>query len=374
MKRHPSTSSWIVCVVLLLSGCGGVNHDMTTLSLRITTQVAPAGATAVQYNAKNGFTLAAEGGTPPYKWSWAPALNSGLPPGLRLNGNAISGTPQASGEFAVVVTVTDSGQPAAQTSATYTVSVDATLAIASGTPPSGTVGVGYGPIGTIYLKCVWSSVGGVHQICSRCDPSISGSCPANRTNCSYPLTCTKAVQGHVGFTFTATGGAAPYTWTGTGLPPGLGLYPKFGIMSGTPTTAGTYNITITAKDSEPTPHQIEAKYSIAISSSTPKYTLNGYCLSFTAEGDRGVCKEFLDTAACPVGTPAKIVTADRICFDRLEDTSHPCDSVFGHCGVTSTSATAPQSLSGHADREIPPLRLDTLPGISGSSADSADEQ
>jgi len=342
MKRLSSTSSWIVCVVVFLSGCGGMSPNMMAPSLMITTQDAPAGTTTVQYNGKNGFTLAATGGTPPYKWSWAPALNSGLPPGLRLNGNAISGTPQASGEFAVVVTVTDWGHPAAQTSATYTVSVDATLAIASGTPPSGAVGVGYGPIGTIYLKCVWSSVGGVHQICSRCDPSISGSCPANRTNCSFPNTCTKLVQGHVGFTFTATGGAAPYTWTGTGLPPGLGLYPKFGIMSGTPSTAGTYNLTITIKDSESTPQQIQAHYTVPIFQA-------GRC---TARG--GECApRFPPCCSGLVCAPA---------------------STRAFCEPASAETPSGQSLNGQADGEIPPLRLDTLPGITGSSADSADAQ
>ena len=99
MKRHPSTSSWIVCVVLLLSGCGGINSNMMSPSLMITTQDAPAGATAVQYNGKNGFTLEATGGTPPYKWSWSPVPNSGLPPGLRLNGDSISGAPRFQENF-----------------------------------------------------------------------------------------------------------------------------------------------------------------------------------------------------------------------------------------------------------------------------------
>ena len=362
MKRHPSTSSWIVCVVLLLSGCGGINSNMMAPSLMITTQGAPAGATAVQYNGKNGFTLAATGGTPPYTWSWAPAPNSGLPLGLRLNGDSISGTPQSSGDFRVVVTVTDSGHPAAQASTALTVSIDAALAIASGTPPSGTVGVGYGPIGTIYLKCVWSSVGGVHQVCSRCDPAIAGSCPANRTNCTYPTTCTKTTQGHVGFTFAATGGAAPYTWTGTGLPPGLGLYPKFGIMSGTPTTAGTYNITITVKDSEPIPQQVQAKYSITISaSSTPKYILTGICQGVVGASSRNVCGQAA-SAACPVGAPAKTPEPFEYCSITnplpVWDTSRACTvfegsrTLFGRCLATPSSAAATDAYEKQPEHSI----------------------
>src|SRR5208282_4390557 len=44
-----------------------------------------------------------------------------------------------------------------------------------------------------------------------------------------------------------TGGTGPYTFTATGLPPGLTLSPT-GTLSGTPTTAGTYQIAVTATD------------------------------------------------------------------------------------------------------------------------------
>ena len=47
------------------------------------------------------------------------------------------------------------------------------------------------------------------------------------------------------FTLSATGGTAPYTWTGFGLPPGVSVSSS-GTVSGTPTTAGTYNATVTA--------------------------------------------------------------------------------------------------------------------------------
>jgi hypothetical protein len=40
----------------------------------------------------------------------------------------------------------------------------------------------------------------------------------------------------------------PLTYTATGLPPGLSLQSSTGFISGTPTTSGTYNVTITARD------------------------------------------------------------------------------------------------------------------------------
>ena len=49
---------------------------------------------------------------------------------------------------------------------------------------------------------------------------------------------------------TATGGTAPYTWSipSGGLPPGLALNGSTDIISGTPTTAGTYGFTVKVTD------------------------------------------------------------------------------------------------------------------------------
>src|SRR5207244_1162443 len=48
-------------------------------------------------------------------------------------------------------------------------------------------------------------------------------------------------------TLSASGGTAPYTWTAAGLPSGLTISPD-GVVSGTPTTAGTSSVTVTAAD------------------------------------------------------------------------------------------------------------------------------
>src|SRR6185437_3409890 len=52
----------------------------------------------------------------------------------------------------------------------------------------------------------------------------------------------------VSLTMHATGGTAPYTWSATGLPAGLSINSSSGVISGTPTTANTYNVTVTATD------------------------------------------------------------------------------------------------------------------------------
>jgi hypothetical protein len=107
----------------------------------------------------------------------------------------LSGTPTATGIYLLQVGVTDStaGTPV---TATYTVTI---------TAPTVTV-------------------------------TTSGLVPGVQT-VTYPAV-----------TLTATGGKKPYTWTATGLPPGLVLSAA-GVLSGTPTTAGAYTPAFTAADS-----------------------------------------------------------------------------------------------------------------------------
>ena len=45
-----------------------------------------------------------------------------------------------------------------------------------------------------------------------------------------------------------SGGAAPYTWSLTGLPAGLTLNPGTGVISGVPTTTGTFTVTVRIAD------------------------------------------------------------------------------------------------------------------------------
>jgi len=47
----------------------------------------------------------------------------------------------------------------------------------------------------------------------------------------------------------ATGGEPPYDFSGTGLPQGLAFHPASDTIGGRATTAGTYSVVITARDS-----------------------------------------------------------------------------------------------------------------------------
>jgi len=59
----------------------------------------------------------------------------------------------------------------------------------------------------------------------------------------------------------ASGGAPPYQWTATGLPTGLSISTS-GLISGTPTTRGTFTVTATATDSVGAPGSITFTWTI----------------------------------------------------------------------------------------------------------------
>ncbi len=79
------------------------------------------------------------------------------------------------------------------------------------------------------------------------------SLPAGTVNVSYSVT-----------TLTATGGTPPYTWTATGLPPGLTIGNSTGTIAGTPTSlsGSPYNVTVTVTDANGT--TATASYSITV--------------------------------------------------------------------------------------------------------------
>ena len=77
--------------------------------------------------------------------------------------------------------------------------------------------------------------------------NVSQSVPAIKTT---PAPSAGALDLPYSFTFTATGGLPPLTWSETGAPPpGLGPLSNGGVLSGTPTEVGSFPITIMAQDS-----------------------------------------------------------------------------------------------------------------------------
>ena len=179
------TSSFTVMVVDSGAQTSSISASITVASsqLMITSPALPSGAIGMPYSAP----LQASGGMPSYTW----AIMSGqLPGGLSIasSSGVISGTPTASGTFNFTIAVADSANPAQAISTAASITVGSSqLTIGSSVLSSGTVGTAY----------------------------------------SVPLQ--------------ASGGALAYTWSiiSGSLPAGLTLAATSGVISGTPTTAGT---------------------------------------------------------------------------------------------------------------------------------------
>jgi uncharacterized protein (TIGR03437 family) len=244
------------------------------------------------------FTLT--GGAPAVKWT-----QTGLPTGLSINSTSgiITGTPatgtNSTTPYTVKVTVTDAN--GATSSASPTLTVNAAIAVSPTTLPLGIPGAAYtkttftatGGGGSPYTFSATGLTGTGLTLSSAGVLSGTPLSTANSSNkvtltvtdsigtvATFPYTLTLApplsISGPASLpggtvnvaysstTVTATGGTAPYTFTASGLPPGLTIS-SAGVISGTPTAvAGSpYTAVVTVKDANGTP--ATASFTIAIS-------------------------------------------------------------------------------------------------------------
>jgi hypothetical protein len=296
--------AFILCVFLAACGGGG-SKRMSAGAPVILELTLPSGAV----NAPYGTVLrVAQGtGTSPFTWS----ITSGsLPTGLKLHSTTgvIDGTPTVIGNpsFTVqvedansltmsrdlsinirgAVSITQASLPGGQVSVPYSASLSATggvlpytWSVATGTLPDG-LALTSNPDGSATISGTPTSEGTSMFTLQVAD---SESPPATGT--SAPLSI--AIEGFVTITnmslpdgnvsvfydtqLMATGGTPPYHWalaSGT-LPPGLTLTPATGVISGTPTTTGSYPITVQVTDSELTPATATGAFTITIDPTPP---------------------------------------------------------------------------------------------------------
>ena len=247
-------------------------------SLVISTGSLPDGQVAVAYSQ----TLQASGGTAPYTWSLAAGS---LPAGITLSSaGQISGTPTVAGTSNFTVKVVDkNGSSANQAlsmkiaaapltimtvslpSAQVGVPYSQTLQASGGTTPySWSISAGSLPAGlTLTSAGVISgsptAAGTANFTVAVTDANSSSDTQAlSLTVAAAPLviTTTSLADGQVGIAYSqtlqASGGTPPYTWSisAGSLPPGLTLNASTGVISGTPTSSGTFSFTVKVTDSE----------------------------------------------------------------------------------------------------------------------------
>ena len=289
----------ILCV--FLAACGGGSKPAPPSPPVIFEATLPTGAVNAQYNATVHVTRGT--GTQPFAFS----ITSGnLPDGLSMSiGGVISGTPTTIGNVSFTVQVTDAKSLTGTKD--LSINIRGAVSITPASLPGGQVSIPYSATLTAtggVLPYTWSVASGslppVLTLTTNPDSTatISGtpttlgtstftiqvadseSPPATGTSSMLSIviegfviiTTTSLPDGNVAIFYDsqliATGGTAPYTWilaSGSGpLPPGLSLTAATGVISGTPTTTGSYPIMVQVTDSERTPVTAKADFTITI--------------------------------------------------------------------------------------------------------------
>jgi uncharacterized protein (TIGR03437 family) len=259
----------------------GITHTVTQQTtcpaLTLTPAALPNGTAGQAYNQ----TLAQTGVPSPPAWS----VSSGvLPPGLALNATtgALLGTPTRAGTFSFTIRATTSGGCTGTREYTLVIACP-TLTLNPETLPNGTLGAAYNQLlatgggtapysfslsaGTLpagmtlslagALSGTPTQIGAFTFTVSSVDASTCAATRSYTLNIACPtvtLAPASLPAGKVGTaysqTLTATGGGSlNFAVSAGALPPGLSLAAATGLLAGTPTTAGTFNLTVRATSS-----------------------------------------------------------------------------------------------------------------------------
>jgi parallel beta-helix repeat protein len=307
----------------------------TAPTLAITTAALPNGTLNVAYSQ----ALAASGGTPPYQW----AQYANFPAWLSIStGGLLTGTPPTTGPFdfqvqvrdahqgiwkafhlgisTTTLTITTTSLPNGDVGFSYSQTLHAsggsgsyTWSLFSGSPP---LPPGLGPITSGGLISGIPTTGGTYPFTVQVDDgSTQVTLPLSITISAVPLNITtlSLPAGNVGTAYTqpvaAAGGSGSYTFSifSGSLPAVLTLDPGTGVISGTPTTVGTYNFTVRVNDGYTTHDQgLSITINVALVKVTTTtladgYTGIAYSQTLQASGGSGSYTWTVTSGSLPTG-------------------------------------------------------------------------
>jgi eukaryotic-like serine/threonine-protein kinase len=328
-KPASDTASGSGSIVVTSPGAVASNAAAFSLTCGSGLSITTNGATTATVGTAYTATAKVAGGQGAYTWT-----ATGLPAGLTAKAAAgtltISGTPTAAGTSTIQLSAKDSASPAhtATTSLGLTVSAPK-LTLAGGTLAAGTTGTAYsatvkatGGTGTLTYSATGlpaglaiSTAGVISGTPTAAGTSTitvtvkTSATTAQTASAAYSLTVSTPAltlaggtlaAGTTGVAYSATvkatGGAGTFTYSASGLPAGLAISTA-GVISGTPTTAGTSTITVTVKDTASPVQTASAAYSLTVSA--PALTLAGGTLG---SGTTGVAYSATVKASGGAGT------------------------------------------------------------------------
>jgi hypothetical protein len=393
------------------------NPPLTTTG-PVTLTVAPAAITLTLSSPPNATvgtpytgSVGVAGGTAPY----ACVITGTLPAGLTATSCAISGTPTVAGTANLNVTATDSSNPAATTTGAVTLIVSpapVVLTLSSppnatvGTPYTGTVGVAGGaspyacvitgtlPAGLTANSCVISGTPTVAGMANLNVKATDSSSPTATTTgmvtltvlpAGVVLTISSPPNATVGTPYTGSvgvgGGSAPYSCVITGTLP-AGLTANNCAISGTPTVAGTANLTVKATDSNNPAATTTGPATLVVSPAAAALTLssppNGmvgtlYNGSVGVGGGTGpyncvitgALPAGLTANSCAIsGTPTAAGMANLSV--KATDSSSPAVTTTGPVTLTITPASATLTLSSPPNATVGTLYNGSV-GVAGGT-------
>ena len=388
------------------SGSKALTLDVNYPQLTVTPATLP---DAYVGSAYAGATLHATGGSST-GYAWSLANGTALPAGLTLSGaGAIAGTATTAGTTSFTLKVTDS--------ATNT----ATLALAIVVKPAITITtaspLAHGYVGSVYSATlvatggsgsgytwVFSSGSSAPAGLSLSSAGVLGGTPtaagaptfnvtvtdsaSNTKTAAFAITISPAVSittaslpdayqtgPYMPVTITAAGGdGGPYTWTwaaagGSSLPAGMQLSTT-GVVSGTPTASGNFNIIFTAKDgsnnlaSATLTLKVESTLTISPAATLPSGTKNipylqpvhasggsttGYVWTTTGPNTLAAIGLSFNTATGSVeGTPPATGsgTFTAVVTDSQSHTAQATLTVTIYNAITITTASLPSTDTG----------------------------